>query len=155
MFGMNAKDALGRMEDAAMIGAAHRAADERSLIRSATMELDRQAGELKTMESVAKFVAIKERDNRLVALQQDRNNQVIHATALQKTLDHVIRDFAKLAGVSEDQLRARYNTVRTQHYNACVNEGMAKGWFEEDPRFRLSDKSKAWYEKGLDTDHGF
>lgn len=141
---MNAKDALGYMEDMAIIHAAQRNTEE-ARSRSVTTE---------NMGMVVAAVALKERENRLALLQYDRNNQVIHATALKKTLDHVIRDFAKLAGVAEDKLMERYNIVRTQHYNSCVNEGMEKGWFEKDPRFQSSDKSN-WYKKGLDTDHGF
>ncbi len=94
--------------------------------------------EMETDALNAATVALKERNNRLAALQHDRNNEVIHATALEKTLDHVVRDFAKFAGVAEDKLMARYNLVRTQHYNSSVNEGMGKGWFDLAPVIRIS-----------------
>lgn len=143
MFGMNAQDAQGFMEDVAVIDSAHRAADSQR--RTAMNE---------TMAGVANFIGIKERDNRITDLQQDRNKEVIHATALQKTLEHVIRDFAKSAGVSGDKLMERYNIVRTQHFNALANEGMAKEWFDKDPRLNMN-KAKNWYIPGLDSDHGF
>ena len=154
MFGMNAKDAQGYMEDVAVINSAHLAAEERDLIGHAEVEAQRRRSMMNTMEGVATFVGIKERDNRIATLQQDRNNQTIHATALQKTLEHVVRDFAKLAGVSSDQLMARYNAVRTQHYNLLVNEGMEKEWFDKDPRLAITEKTK-WYVRGLDADRGF
>jgi hypothetical protein len=152
---MNEKDSLGFMEDMSLILARRRAADEQ--IRSAnerSLVLEQDIA-MKTMEGVATFIGLKERDNRISELRDDRNKQVVHADALLRTLEHVVRDFAKSAGVSEVKLMERYNVVRTQHYNMRVQEGMEKGWFKEDPRLTHSDRTKKWYVPGLDADHGF
>lgn len=85
----------------------------------------------------------------------NRNYAAVLFIAASKTLDHVVRDFAKAAGVSEDEMRKRYNMIRTQHFNQQVNEGVTRGWFQHDPRADLSEEQRKWYVPGLDSDHGF
>lgn len=155
MFGMNAKDALGYMEDVAIIQASERAAEERDLIGHAKSEDQRRRSMMKTMEGVATFVAIKERDRRQDTLQCEKNAAMLLHNAASQTLEHVIRDFARSAGVSEDGLKKRYDIIRTQHYNHNVNASIERGNMDIDPRLNLSDFQKTWYVSGLDADHGF
>lgn len=162
MIGMNAGDALGHMEDMAMIGSAYRNAEEISLQRSASSETDRQASTMRTMEAVATAVALKERGNtinrlkgQLSDVQHNRNFAAILSIAASNTLDQVIQDFARAIGVSEDEMRKRYNTVRTANFNRQANEGIKKGWFNHDPREDLSDAQKKWFVAGLDADNGY
>lgn len=151
---MNAQDAQGFMEDVAVIEAGRRAANDVAENGHAVTVAQHHTEMTKTIAAVGNAVALKVHGDKLASLRQDRNNQVIHASALQRTLDHVIRDFAKAAGVTEEALKARYNVVRTQHYNALANEGMASGWFSQDPRLAMQ-KAKEWYVPGLDADHGW
>ena len=107
-------------------------------------------------------IALLERDRHIRHLNAElgdvhhnRNYAVTLFIAASKTLDHVVKDFARSAGVPEDKLRERYNMIRTQHFNHQVNEGLTQGWFQHDPRSDLSAEQKKWFVPGLDADHGF
>lgn len=144
MFGMNARDALGHMEDVGIINAAHRAGDAQ-----------RRSSMNETMGGVVQAMQIVERDRREESMRQSRNGEVIHGTALQRTLDRMARELAQATGKPLAKVMADYNITRTQHYNSLVNEGLEKGWFERDPRLAMSEKTRTWYVSGLDSDHGF
>ena len=141
---MNAADALGYMEDVAIINGHMAAEDAR-----------RRANDMETMGAVATAMQLLERDMRYAALRQDRNHNVVHAKALQSTLECLIQDLASATGRPVAQVATQYNVVRTQKYNALCNEGMEKGWFDRDPRLSMSEKVKAWYVPRLDPAHGY
>lgn len=113
-------------------------------------------------EMNAATVALRERNGtinrlrgQLSGVEHNRNYAAVLFLAASRTLDHVIRDFARSAGVSEDEMRKRYNLIRTQHFNQQVNDGIEQGWFTHDPRLELSEEQRKWYVPGLDSDHGF
>lgn len=141
---MNAKDAYAHAEDVAIIDAAHRVG-----------EAQRRSSMNATMGGVVKAMQIVEKDRRENSLRDDRNVQVIHATALQRTLDRMARELAQATGKPLSKVMADYNITRTQHYNSLANEGLEKGWFERDPRLAMGEKTRTWYVSGLDSDHGF
>lgn len=152
MFGMNAKDALGYMEDMAIIDAAQRNTED---ARRRAEDSRSRSVVTENMGMVVATVALKERDRRLDTLQCEKNAAMLLHNAASQTLEHVIRDFARSAGVSETELNKRYDIIRTQHYNRNVNASIERGNMDIDPRLNLSDFQKTWYVPGLDADHGF
>lgn len=150
---MNANDALGALEDITIY---------RNLESAMTDRLD--ASDFSSMAASLRrgTIALQERaqiierlKGELSSVQHNRNYAAELFIAASKTLDHVIRDFAAAAGVSEDEMRKRYNMIRTQHFNQLVNDGVSKGYFRHDPRLDLSEEQKKWFVTGLDADHGF
>ena len=156
MFGMNAKDAQAGFEDVTRILLANQAADDaqdRQLrAQSVGANIDRMARGLKVRDDM-----IQRQRQEFDKLQWDRNKEVVIASALEATLAQAIADVAKLSGKSVEEMKQRYNTLRTVNYNNAVNAAIAsvKGAFKVDPRVELPPKDQQWYVPGLDTDHGF
>lgn len=155
MLGMNANDALGYMEDRSVLDAVNRAADERSLVRSSSMDAQRHTAAMEGLAAVGQAVALKVSNDRYADLRADRNENVVHVKALQRTLERMILEHARVTGQTVEAVKATYNVVRTQHFNSLVNEGIEKGWFDHDPRLKLSESDRSWYVPKLDADHGF
>lgn len=154
MFGMNPEDAQRALEDASIYRDTRAAAHSREQAaqdRSVKGSLERGTMALKERESTINRLT---RD--LWAAGLDRNLYMADVRALGETFKHVIRDFAKSAGVSEEELLKRYNTVRSQHFNRIVDQWVDEGHFgEQDPRVTLPAEQQEWYVSGLDADRGF
>lgn len=150
---MNANDALGALEDVTIFRNLSGAMRDRVVGDEA--EKNEQAFRMASVALRERAGTIERLKGELGDVHHNRNYAATLYLAASKTLDHVIRDFAKAAGVSEDELRKRYNMIRTQHFNQQVNTGVDQGWFNRDPRLDLSDEQKKWYQPGLDSDHGF
>lgn len=155
MFGMKPEDAQGHADDMRRIQASHLAAEEQDQIGHSNQAAQRRRSMMKTMEGVAQFVAVRERDNRLFAVQQERNALTALQNAGSETIAHLVRDLSKAMGVSETDVKARYDTLRTQYYNRQVNKQVDAGHLEQDPRLDMPEFVKKWYVPGLDADHGF
>lgn len=146
MIGMNAKDALGALEDIAIF---------RNVRRRVEADQDTEA-----FERAA--IALRERNNTISRLraelnevQHKRNAAAANNNSALDTLKTVVRDFARATGQSESELWKRYMVLRTQQFNAEVNKFMAEGALLRDPRAELTDAQRTWYVPGMDTDHGF
>ena len=150
---MNANDALRALEDVTIYRNLHTAMQHR--VAGDEAEKNEQAFRMASIALRERTATIERLSGELGDVNHDRNYAAALYLSATKTLDHVIRDFAKAAGVSEDGLRKRYNMVRTQHFNRQVNTGIEQGWFKRDPRLELSDDQRKWYQPGLDSDHGF
>lgn len=146
MFGMNPKDAQGALEDVALF---------RNLSQAAEAEEDTRVFNKMSVALRERAGTINRLTGELANIRQNRNYAATLLFSAAKTIEQMIRDFAKVSGMPEDEVRKRYNIVRTQNFNREVNEGIAKGWFTTDPRLDMSDEQKQWYVSGLDADHGF
>lgn len=132
---MNPKDALGLMEDMAMLSASN-AGVEDAMRRAAH---NRSSGV--AILAVATQVKLQEKDQQLSNLRRqldkvanERNVMIATAQATAQVLSSFIRSDAARTGEKESDLRARVNYQRSRIYDQKVDDCLRDGYLTEDPR---------------------
>lgn len=150
MFGMNEKDALAAMEEAAFAKNVFNAQSARIGYQE-----DQSSWALATKLLEERKLTIQRLSHELKEVAHQRNSADANAYGSVDALKAVIHELACATGQDEQALARKYNIHRTQRFNIAINRMAAEGAFLRDPRTELSNAQKNWYVPGLDPEHGF
>lgn len=153
MFGLNAKDALGAMEDIA-------------ILRNAAAEGNRRIAAANASEDEKMAATFRHLDNRLeeyfqknealkeeIRMLNEASAEVVAvANATNRALVEVVEELASQTGVPVSTVAQRFcREARTRHYDSVVDEFLAAGTLKTDPRSTAVVKKRGWYLSGKPT----
>lgn len=140
MFGINAQDALGLMEDMTVL---------RGREASRQRQLNAQVDENTAM--VGAFVAIKQRDNKLQEMDtrlrdtmSGWHGAVAACKADSEVIGIAVREIARLSGKNEKDMKVLMDTIRSRAYDKKIDEYIQSGGISTDPRID-EQLCPSWY----------
>ena len=152
MFGViNGKDALGLMEDMAILNTNRQILESQSRGQQQARQEHISAQEHANAAMVGAAVAIKVRDNKLQEMDTKLNEtangwgcaRAANRSAVQ-TLDAAIKEIAKIKELNESDVRFYMQSIRSRAYDNAINEGISKGEISRDPRCSV-ETLPDWY----------
>lgn len=144
---MNGEDAIGAMQDVAMInGAAERARGQREAAerRQENDALGAAATALKQ-----KNETIRQLIDRVQASDETCAEVLIASRSAKETIDFLVKEIAKLTGEPVQKIQQRANAVRTQVYERFVDDSLKTGGLKFDPRANGTAQRRDWYRPDL------
>ena len=159
MFGViNGKDALGLMEDMAILNTNRQMLESQSRGQQQARQEHISAQEHANAAMVGAAVAIKVRDNKLQEMDarlRDTNESLKSAIsgwygdvaasgAGTEVLTIAVREIARLSGKNEKDLKVLMDTIRSREYDKRVEGFMQEGNILTDPR-KDTNRCPSWY----------